>query len=150
MFQYKNHFMSWLLYLYNFMSPFVVYRNSCDALAGFRKQENCLFPWEYKRKLYPKCFKLVPKISVILRPFILDLKTIRGILPGIENIFEYIGCRWNGISIWYICGPLYNFYCQWITQFKLYANLNEKACNVYMKMPVETLISNYHQATGLS
>ena len=75
------------------MSPFVVYRNSCDALAGFRKQENCLFPWEYKRKLYPKCFKLVPKISVILRPFILDLKTIRGILPGIENVFEYIGCR---------------------------------------------------------
>ena len=100
MFQYKNHFMSWLLYLYNFMSPFVVYRNSCDALAGFRKQENCLFPWEYKRKLYPKCFKLVPKISVILRPFILDLKTIRGILPGIENVFEYIGCRWNGISIY--------------------------------------------------
>ena len=96
-FQYKNHFMSWLLYLYNFMSPFVVYRNSCDALAGFRKQENCLFPWEYKRKLYPKCFKLVPKISVILRPFILDLKTIRGILPAIENVFEYIGCRWNGI-----------------------------------------------------
>ena len=104
MFQYKNHFMSWLLYLYNFMSPFVVYRNSCDALAGFRKQENCLFPWEYKRKLYPKCFKLVPKISVILRPFILDLKTIRGILPGIENIFEYIGCRWNGILI---CRPEY-------------------------------------------
>ena len=102
MFQYKNHFMSWLLYLYNFMSPFVVYRNSCDALAGFRKQENCLFPWEYKRKLYPKCFKLVPKISVILRPFILDLKTIRGILPGIENVFEYIGCRWNGISIYCI------------------------------------------------
>lgn len=102
MFQYKNHFMSWLLYLYNFMSPFVVYRNSCDALAGFRKQENCLFPWEYKRKLYPKCFKLVPKISVILRPFILDLKTIRGILPGIENVFEYIGCRWNGI-----CRPEY-------------------------------------------
>ena len=118
MFQYKNHFMSWLLYLYNFMSPFVVYRNSCDALAGFRKQENCLFPWEYKRKLYPKCFKLVPKISVILRPFILDLKTIRGILPGIENIFEYIGCRWNNINLIYR-----NEYCR-ISIFNELLNLN--------------------------
>ena len=148
MFQYKNHFMSWLLYLYNFMSPFVVYRNSCDALAGFRKQENCLFPWEYKRKLYPKCFKLVPKISVILRPFILDLKTIRGILPGIENIFEYIGCRWNGIWIWCI-GRLISIFHWTLNLLLTVISIKRWQC-IYMKMPVKTLISNYHQATRLS
>ena len=56
-----NTFHELIIYVSDFMSPFV-YINSCDGLAGFRKQENYLFPWEIKRKLYQKVLSLCLKV----------------------------------------------------------------------------------------